>query len=368
MENEKEMSFEELFNESLKEKESKLEKIVTGKIISITSEGEIFVDINYKADGIIPKKEYSDDENANPNDEFKVGDTITAQVLKMNDGVGNVLLSYKRVKIEAQRKELDDKVKNNEIIESKIESANDKGLITSIYGKRVFIPLSLSGMPRGENPEAYIGKNVRYRITEYDISTGKIIGSVRSVLDEEKKKVQDEFWNNCEVGKEYEGTVVAISSYGAFVDLGVVQGLLHVSEISWERNAKVEDILKQGQTIRVAIKELDKENKRIKLSYLDKGPNPWGEIAEKYHIGDIVKVKVVKLMPFGAFVELEKGIEGLVHISQISEKKITKPEDELTIGMNVNAKIIDMNVEEKKIELSIRELEGTSNELKEGVE
>ena len=202
----------------------------------------------------------------------------------------------------------------------------------------------------------------------YDIAAGKIIGSVRSVLDEEKKKSQDEFWANCEVGKEYEGTVVAISTYGAFVDIGEVQGLLHVSEISWERNAKVEDILKQGQTIRVAIKELDKENKRIKLSYLDKGPNPWGEIAEKYHIGDIVKVKVVKLMPFGAFVELEKGIEGLVHISQISEKKITKPEDELTIGMNVNAKIIDMNVEEKKIELSIRELEGTSNELKEGVE
>ncbi|MBP3255488.1 MAG: S1 RNA-binding domain-containing protein [Clostridia bacterium] len=367
MENEKEMSFEELFNESLKEKETKLEKVVTGKVISITSEGEIFVDINYKADGIIPKKEYSDDENANPKDEFKVGDTITAQVLKMNDGVGNVLLSYKRIRYEAQRKELDNKVNNNEIIESKIESANDKGLITSIYGKRVFIPLSLSGIPRGENPEDYIGKNVRYRITEYDISNGKIIGSVRSVLDEEKKKIQDEFWTNCEVGKEYEGTVVAISAYGAFVDLGASQGLLHISEITWERNAKVEDFLKQGQKIKVTIKELDKENKRIKLSYSDKGPNPWSLVKEKYHVGDVVKVRVAKLMPFGAFVELEKGIEGLVHISQISEKKITKPEEELKIDQHVNAKIIDMNLEEQRIELSIRELEGTSEEYKEEI-
>ena len=363
---EKEMSFEELFNESLKE--TKLEKIVTGKVISITSEGEIFVDINYKADGIIPKKEYSDDENVNPKDEFKVGDTITAQVLKMNDGVGNVLLSYKRVKYEALKKELEQKVNNNEIIEARIESANDKGLITTVCNQRVFIPLSLSGITRGENPEKHIGENIRFRITEYDSKNGKIIGSVRSVLDEEKKKKQEEFWNNCEIGKEYEGTVVAISSYGAFVDLGATQGLLHISEISWERNAKVDEILKQGQVIKVTIKELDKENKRIKLSYNGKGPNPWDLISDKYHIGDIIKVKVVKLMPFGAFVEIEKGIEGLVHISQISEKKITKPEEELTIGMSVNAKIIDMNIEEKKIELSIRELEGTSNELKEGVE
>ena len=364
---EKEMSFEELFNASLKEKESKLEKIVTGKIISITGEGEIFVDINYKADGIIPKKEYSDDENADPKQEFKVGDLITAQVLKMNDGVGNVLLSYKRVKIEESKKELERKVNNNEIIESKIESVNEKGFITIVDNHRVFIPISLSGLARGENPDNYLGKIVKYRITEYDAKSNRIIGSVRSVVDEERKKKQEEFWDNCEVGKEYEGTVAAISSYGAFVDLGATQGLLHVSEISWDRNVKPEEILKQGQVIKVTIKELDKENRRIKLSYLDKGPNPWNVVSDKYHIGDIVKVKVVKLMPFGAFVELETGIEGLVHISQISEKKITKPDEELKENMHVNAKIIDMNIEEQRIELSIRELEGTSNEYKEEI-
>ena len=360
MENEKELSFEELYNNSLKE--TKLEKTVTGKIISITSQGEIFVDINYKADGIIPKNEYSDDENANPKNEFKLGDTITAEVLKMNDGLGNVLLSYKRVKKREQRQALKKIVDENEIIESKIEQVNEKGLVTNIKGERVFIPLSLSGIPRGEDVNSYLGKTIKYRIIEYDLKANKIIGSVRSVLDEEKKAKQEEFWNNCEVGKEYTGTVASISSYGAFIDLGGVQGLLHVSELSWDRNAKVNEILSQGQEIKVKILELDKENKRIKLSYGEKGPNPWNSVEQNYHVGDIVKVKIVKIMTFGAFAELEPGVEGLIHISQISEKKITKPEDVLKINQHVNAKIIGMNAEEKRIELSVKELEGTSNE------
>ena len=363
MENEKELSFEELFNKSLKE--TKLEKIVTGKIISITSKGEIFVDINYKADGIIPKNEYSDDENANPKHEFKVGDTITAEVLKNNDGLGNVLLSYKRLKIKEQKEELEKKVKENQIIESKVEQVNENGLITTVNNTRVFIPLSLSGIPRGQDVNSYKDKVVKFRITEYNPKENKVIGSIRSVIDEEKAHVQEEFWANVEIGKEYEGEVSSISSYGAFVDLGAVQGLLHVSEISWERNVNLNEILKQGQKIKVTIIGLDKENKRIKLSYGEKGPNPWHKVEEKYHIGDVVKVKIVKLTTFGAFAELEPGIEGLVHISQIAERKITKPEEELKQNQHVNAKIIGMNVEEQKIELSIKELEGTSNEYKE---
>lgn len=365
MENEKELSFEELFNESLKEKENKLEKTVTGKIISITDKGEIFVDINYKADGIIPKKEYSNDENANPKNEFKVGDTITADVLKQNDGLGNVLLSYKRAKLREERKELETKIKENEIIESEVIEVNEKGLITNVNDTRVFIPMSLSGIGRGENAESYKGKSIRFRITEYQPKQNRVIGSIRSVLDEERKQKQDEFWNNVEIGKEYEGTVASLSSYGAFVDLGVVQGLLHVSEISWDRNVKPNEILEQGQKIKVTIIDLDKENKRIKLAYGEKGPNPWNIVETKYHIGDILKVKVVKIMPFGVFVELEPGIEGLVHISQIAEKKIAKPDEILKLNEHVNAKIIDMNLEQQRIELSIKELEGTSNEYKE---
>ena len=360
MENEKEMSFKDLYNQSLKE--IKLEKTVTGKIISITSQGEIFVDLNYKADGIIPKKEYSEDENANPKDEFKVGDTITADVIKLNDGLGNVLLSYKKVKIRGQREQLEKIVSENQIIETKIEQANEKGLITTIKGARVFIPLSLSGIPKGEEVSQSIGKTVKLRITEYDPKTNKIIGSVRSVLDEERKNKQEEFWANCEIGKEYIGTVASISAYGAFIDLGGAQGLLHVSEISWERNVNVNEVLTQGQEIKVTVIELDKENKRIKLSYGNKGPNPWNKVSAKYNVGDIEKVKIVKLTTFGAFAEIEPGVEGLIHISQISEKKIAKPEDVLKQNQHVNAKIIGMNVEEKRIELSMRELEGTENE------
>lgn len=359
-----EQSFEELYNESLKE--TKLEKTVTGKIIAITQKGEIFVDIGYKADGIIPKQEYSSDENANPMAEFKIGDEITADVLKQNDGLGNVLLSYKRVKQREERKKLEEKIENKEIIEQVVKEVNDKGIIVEVFGKRVFIPLSLSGVPRGEDASKLKGKTVKFRITEYDAKTNKIIGSIKNVLDEEKNAKQEEFWNNIEVGKKYEGTVASISSYGAFIDLdGIAQGLLHVSEISWDRNANVNDILEQGQKIEVSIKDVDKENKRIKLAYGEKGQNPWNNIDEKYHINDIVKVKVVKIMPFGAFVELEPGIEGLVHISQIAERKLAKPEEELTLNMHVNAKIIDLDKENEKIGLSIKELEGTSNEYKE---
>lgn len=365
MENEKELSFEELFKESLKEKESKLEKTITGKIISITEQGEIFVDINYKADGIIPKKEYSDDETKNPKDEFKVGDIITADVLKQNDGFGNVLLSYKKAKLRDKRKEFNRKVKEREILESEIVQVNEKGLITIVNDIRVFIPLSLSAISRDEDINAYKGKKVRFRITQYNSKSNRVIGSIKSVVEEEKNKKQEEFWNNVEIGKEYEGVVTSICSYGAFIDLGATQGLLHVSEISWNRNIKPDEILKQGEKIKVTVIDLDKENKRIKLSYVDKGPNPWNNIETKYNIGDIIKVKVQKIMPFGAFVELESGIEGLVHISQIAERKLTKPEEELKIGQHVNAKIIEIDKETQKIELSIKELEGTSNEYKE---
>ncbi len=362
MENEKEMSFEELYNQTLKEK--KLEKIVVGKIISITSKGEIFVDIGYKADGIIPKSEYTDIEG-NPLQEFKIGDEITAEVVKQNDGLGNVLLSYKRIRNKEAKKEFEDKVKDNQIIEAVVSEVNENGLIVKYIDTRIFIPLSLSGIPRSEKPEQYKGKKVKFRIVEYDPKNRKVIGSIRSVLDEEKERKTNEFWNNIEVGQTRKGIVTSLSTYGAFVDVDGVQGLLHVSEISWARNIKPDEILKQGQEIEVQVIDIDKENRRVKFSYGNKGPNPWNNIEEKYKVNDIVKVKVSKIMSFGAFVELEPGVEGLVHISQISERKITKPEEELQIGKHVNAKIIEVDKEKQRIELSIRELEGTSDEYKE---
>lgn len=294
-----EKSFEELFKESLNEK--KFDKTVTGTVIGISSKGEIFVDFGYKADGIIPLKEYSDNENANPKDEFKEGDTITADVIKWNDGLGNVLLSYKRVKKrEAYKLEK----------ERKIQEAKE----------------------RKEKREQLI-------------------------------KNQKAFWENIKIGNTYVGTISKIENYGLFVDLQYARGLLHISEITWNKEEKLAEKYSVNEQIEVTIKSFDKETQRIELAYPLKGENPWYELANKYNINDVVTCKVVKFASFGAFVEIEPGLEGLVHNSEITTlKRVTKPEEELTLGQMVNAKIINIDKEKCKIGLSIKELEGTSME------
>lgn len=357
------MNFEELLNQTLKE--IRIGQTVTGNIININSQGEIFVDLGYKADGIIPKTEFSFNENDNPREQFKVGDRITADVIKLNDGLGNVLLSYKKANSKIVKQEFESKVKNNCTFTEKVSSVNDNGLIVDYKGIRIFIPLSLSAISRDEKLEDYKGKQVSFKVIEYDEKSRKVIGSIKVILDEQKQVKEKEFWDNIEVGKMYKGVVTSLSSYGAFVDIDGIQGLLHISGMTWERDKKPSDILKVGQEIKVKVQEFDKDNKRLKLEYDKKGPNPWDKFAQNYNVNDIVTVKVANLMPFGAFVKIDKGIEGLVHISQICEKKITKPEDVLKVGQKVNAKIINIDLENKKVELSIRELEGTSNEMNE---
>ena len=355
------MSFEELLNQTLKE--IKVGQTVTGNIVDINEQGEIFVDLGYKADGIIPRTEFSYNEDDDPKKLYKVGDRITADVLKLNDGLGNVLLSSKKANSKIIKQEFESKVKNNCIFTEKVTSVNDNGLIVDYRGIRIFIPLSQSAIPRDKKTEDYKGKEVTFRVIEYDEAARKVIGSIKILLDEEKQARENEFWNNVEVGKMYKGTVTSLSSYGAFVDINGIQGLLHISGMTWERDKKPSDIVQVGQEIKVKILEFDKENKRLKLEYDKKGANPWDVFGEKYKVNDIVTVKVANLMPFGAFVKIDKGIEGLVHISQISEKRISKPEEVLKVGQKVNAKIINIDLENKKVELSIRELEGTSNEF-----
>ncbi len=351
------LTFEDIVNQTLKS--IKKGTVITGTIVEINEKKEIFVDIGYKADGIIPKSEFFGEE------ELKVGDKIKVEVLKLNDGQGNVLLSNKHLKLKEIKNSFNEKVEKNEIFEEKVSSVNSNGLII-LYRNliRIFIPLSLSNIHKDEeNIESYVGKEVKFKIIENEDK--RIIGSIKVITDEEKKKKEEDFWNEIEVGKKYKGIVTSLSDYGAFVDIGGAQGLLHISEMTWGRNENPRNILKVNEEIPVTVKELDKENKRFKLSYDKKGPNPWDKVKGKYNVGDIVKVKITKLMPFGAFAELEKGIEGLIHISQICERKITKPEEELEVNKKVNAKIINIDEENKKIELSIRELEGTSNEYKE---
>lgn len=351
------LTFEDIVNQTLKS--IKKGTVITGTIVEINEKNEIFVDIGYKADGIIPKSEFFGEE------ELKVGDKIKVEVLKLNDGQGNVLLSNKHLKLKEIKNSFNEKVEKNEIFEEKVSSVNSNGLII-LYRNliRIFIPLSLSNIHKDEeNIESYVGKEVKFKIIENEDK--RIIGSIKAVTDEEKRKKEEDFWKEIEVGKKYKGIVTSLSDYGAFVDIGGAQGLLHISEMTWGRNENPRNILKVNEEIPVTVKELDKENKRFKLSYDKKGPNPWEKVKGKYNVGDIVKVKITKLMPFGAFAELEKGIEGLIHISQICERKITKPEEELEVNKKVNAKIINIDEENKKIELSIRELEGTSNEYKE---
>lgn len=358
------LTFEDIISKTFKE--IKVGSTVTGTIVEINKQGEIFVDIGYKADGIIPRNEYFSEKNLEPTEEYKVGDKIKADILRLNDGQGNVLMSCKHLKIKEIRKEFKGKVENKAIFEEQVKQTNKNGLVI-LYKNliRIFIPISLSEIGRDEDINTYKGKTIRFRIIENDERAKKIIGSVKDLVEEERKEKEAEFWKNIEVGKKYVGEVTSISDYGAFVDIGGAQGLLHISEMTWGRNQNPRDILQVGQSIEVRVKELDKENKRFKLSYEKKGPNPWNKVEEKYHVGDVIKVKISKLMPFGAFAELEKGIEGLIHISQICERKITKPEEELKEGQKVNAKIINIDLENKKLELSIREIEGTSQEFKE---
>ena len=301
-----EKSFEELYNESLNTK--RFDKTVTGTVIQISSKGEIFVDFGYKADGIISKAEYSEDETKNPKDEFKSGDTITADVLKWNDGLGNVLLSYKKYKRREEAK------KEKEL---RIQRAKERELERQ----------------EREKQKAERAKNI------------------------------EEFWNNLKVGETFEGTISKIADYGLFVDLGLVKGLLHISEILWDKEEKLDEKFEVGDGIEVKVKSFNKEEGKIALEYPLKPENPWFALVEKYKVNDIVTCKVVKFASFGAFVEIEKGLEGLVHNSEITSlKRVVKPEDELKLGQIVNAKIINIDKEKCKIGLSIKELEGTSAE------
>ena len=358
------VTFEELLNQTLKE--IKVGQTVTGTVIEITPKDEVFIDIGYKADGIIPANEYILNAGETVKSKFKIGDRISAVVVKLNDGLGNVLLSYNKARKEIDIKEFESKVNNDATFKSIVSDVNDKGLIVNFNTIRIFIPLSLSGIPKSEDAHTYKGKEISFKVIEYNPETNRIIGSVRAITDAEKEAKSKAFWDGIEVGKQYTGTVTSLSEYGAFVDIqGIVQGLLHISEMTWERDKKPKDILNVGQEIKVSVKELDKENKRIKLVYDKKGPDPWSKIEEKYNVADVVTVKISNFAPFGAFAKIDKGVEGLIHISQICEKRISKPEEVLKIGQKVNAKIISIDPENRKIELSIRELEGTSNEINE---
>lgn len=332
--------------------------IVKGDII-LVNEKEAFVNIGYKVDAIIPLKEASRDENTTMRDLFKVGDEIAAKVISLRNDDGYVVLSKTEIEREAAYEEIKKIFENNTTLKVIVKESVKGGLIGRYKGVRIFIPASHVQLQHTKNVDAYIGKELELKIIEYKIERRgtKIVGSRKELLLKEKTENEAKAWETLQKGEILEGEVKRLASFGAFVEVNGIDGLLHLSEISWGRVNNPSEVLKVHDKIKVYIIDADKENKKLSLSIKKLTSNPWDNIEEKYPVGNIVLGKVVRFADFGAFIELESGVDGLVHISEISYKRINKPSDLLNIGEEVKAKIINVDKESKKISLSIKEAE-----------
>ncbi len=350
-----EESFEALLDASIKTLTTG--DTVTGTVVAIGTT-EVQVDLGTKHAGYIPCDEVSADPNVKPEDVLHIGDEIKVFVVRVNDQEGTVQLSRKKLDGMRVWEELQEAADNKTPVECKITEINKGGLVANFKGVRVFIPASASGVAKGGNLEELKGKDVRVRITEVNRERrgGRVVGSIRAVANEERRAAQEKIWSEIEVGKKYTGTVKSLTSYGAFVDIGGVDGMVHVSELSWRRIKNPAEVVKVGDVIDVYVIALDPEKHKISLGYKTAEMNPWNQFTAKYSVGDVAKVKIVKMMTFGAFAEIVPGVDGLIHISQIAGRRIAKPEDVLTVGQEVDAKIIDVDAENKRISLSIRAL------------
>ncbi len=330
--------------------------IIKGKVIYVTDE-EIMVNINYKSDGIVTKEELSNDPDVNPKGLFKEGDDIEVYVVKLDDGEGNVVLSYKRLEAIKSWEKLEEAFNNKEILKCKVLNDVKGGLSVIVHDIKGFIPASQVSIKYVDNLSEYKGKNLDARIIEFDKNRKRLILSSRVVEQEELERKREELWESLEVGKIIEGKVVRLVDFGAFVDIGGLDGLIHVSDLSWVRINKPSDVVREGDLVKVEILDFDKERNRISLGLKQTLPKPWDIFIENRKVGDIVTGEVVNLLDFGAFVRLEEGVEGLVHISQISTEHVKKPSDKLNIGDIVTVKIMNINKENNRISLSIKAIE-----------
>ncbi|MGI6125140.1 MAG: bifunctional 4-hydroxy-3-methylbut-2-enyl diphosphate reductase/30S ribosomal protein S1, partial [Acetivibrionales bacterium] len=334
--------------------ELKTNEIVKGKIIGYNN-NDVFVDLGYKADGLIPMEEFLDDPDFDPEKELKAGNEIEALIVKINDGEGNVALSKKKVDSIRGFELAEEAFKNNTPIDVIIKDIVKGGAVADFKGVRIFIPASQISDRFVKDLEPYKGKRVKIVITEM-ANRRRVVGSCRAIIEAEKAVKSEAFWNEVEIGKEYTGTVKSLTNFGAFVDLGGVDGLVHVSELSWKKVDDPSSILKVNDVVNVKVLDFDKEKKKISLGYRRAEDNPWYNIESKYAVGSVVTGTVLRMVPFGVFVELEEGVEGLVHISQISNVRIGRPEEVLEVGQKIEMKIMDINTELKKISLSIKEV------------
>ena len=348
-----EENFAELLEQSIKTLNTgdKVTGIVTG--IGTT---EVQIDLGTKHAGYIPYDEVSADPNVKPEDILKVGDEIEVFVVRVNDQEGTCQLSKKKLDGMKVWDDMGVWAEEKATVEGVITEENKGGLVANVKGIRVFIPASQSGVAKGGDMAGQVGKTVQLKITEVNRARRRVIGSIRAVNSEARKANQEKLWAEMENGKKYRGVVKSMTSYGAFVDIGGVDGMVHVSELSWNRIKTPADVLKVGDEIDVYVISFDAEKRKISLGCKTAENNPWAQFTANYNVGDVVDAKVVKLMTFGAFAEIIPGVDGLIHISQIADKRIGKPEDVLAEGQEVKVKVTDIDVENKRISLSIRAL------------
>ena len=328
-------------------------EVVDGTVIAV-KEDQIVLNIGYKADGIITRSEYSSQPGLDLTTVVSVGDEMKAKVLKLNDGEGQVLLTYRKLVADNGSKKLEEAFNNNEPVTATVTRVIKGGLEVVVDETRVFIPASLVSDSYVKDFSDYAGKEVTFVLTEYDPKNRKVIGDCKQLIVAAKKAAQEELLSKIKEGDTIEGTVKNVTDFGAFIDLGGVDGLLHISEMSWGRTENPKKVYKIGDSVKCFIKEINGDKIALSVKYPDL--NPWNNAAEKYAVGNVVKGTVARMTDFGAFVQLEDGIDALLHVSQISREHINKPEDVLKIGQEVTAKVVDLNEADKKISLSIKAL------------
>ena len=348
-----EMTFDQMLEDSIKTIYNG--DTVIGIVAAITPT-EISVDLGTKHSGYIPVSEFTDETDLPVEQLIKIGDSIEACVVRVNDIEGTVMLSKKRLDAVKSWVVVEEAADNGTILEGTVTEENKGGIVVSIKGVRVFVPASQTGLGREANMSELMKKKVRLKITEVNRGRRRVVGSIRAVARDERRENAEKIWNEIEVGKHYEGVVKSLTGYGVFVDIGGIDGMIHVSELSWSRIKQPSDVMNVGDVVKVYVINFDKENRKISLGYKDPNGNPWAKFIEGHKAGDVAKVKIVKLMPFGAFAEVAPGVDGLIHISQISDRRIGKPEEVLSIGDEVETKITAIDTDKQKISLSIRAL------------
>ena len=355
-----EMSFEQMLEESLKTIRNG--EVVEGTVIDVKPD-EIILNIGYKSDGIITRNEYTNDNNVDLTTVVSVGDTMEAKVLKVNDGEGQVLLTYKRLAAEKGSERLKEAFENGEVLTGTVSQVLDGGLSVVLDETRIFIPASLVSDTYERDLGKYKDQEIQFVLTEFNPRRRRIIGDRKQLLVAKKAEMQKELFERIHEGDIVEGVVKNITDFGAFVDLGGADGLLHISEMSWGRVEHPKKMFKVGQKLTVLIKEI--KDTKIALSLKFDDANPWLNAAEKYAVGNEVEGTVARMTDFGAFVELEPGVDALLHVSQISRDHVEKPADVLKIGQVIKAKVVDFNGEDHKISLSMKALEAPVEEAEE---